>query len=335
MTGSTPFGHRGADGAIIPGGPLRLSIVIPVYNEAENLRPLYVRLMGALDRLNTAHEVVWVDDGSTDGSREVLRALAAQDPRLRVVTLRRNVGKALALSAGFRRARGEVIITLDADLQDDPEEIPRFLTALEGGTDLVCGWRERRHDPWPKILLSRIYNWATRRVTGVPLHDFNCGFKAYRRSLLTRLRLYGDLHRYIPVLAAWRGYRIGELTVQHHARLHGQSKYGTARLLHGMLDLLTVLFLTRYDRRPLHLLGGTGTLMILAGLGIDLYLTGLWILGYRPIGNRPLLWLGILLVIVGVQCVFFGLLAEFLLHLHVRTEDHDLEEVIVSTEGEQ
>jgi len=308
----------------------RVSVVIPAYNEEENLRPLYTRLADALGRVEQAAEVIFVDDGSTDRSAEVLRALAAGDARVRVVTLRTNLGKAVALAAGFRQARGEIVVTLDADLQDDPDEIPRLLTAIEAGSDLVCGWRQSRQDVWRKRVLSRIYNAVTRVTTGVVLHDLNCGFKAYRREVLTHLRLYGDLHRYIPVLAAWRGYRLREIPVRHHPRRHGRSKYGTARLFHGLLDLLTVLLLTRYDRRPLHLLGGTGLLMILVGMAINMYLTGLWLLGHHPIGTRPLLWLGILLLIVGTQCVFFGLLAEFLLHLHLQTDDRYLDALIAS-----
>ena len=313
---------------------LLVTVVVPVHNEDENLRPLYASLTSALERQGKAYEVIFVDDGSTDGSPDVLKALVGEDARIRVIRLRTNLGKSIALAVGFRRSRGDVVVTLDADLQDDPEEIPRFLKALEGGCDLVSGWRKRRHDPWPKVVLSRIFNWATRLITGVPLHDFNCGLKAYRRDLLTHVRLYGDLHRYIPVLAAWRGHRVTELTVRHHPRRAGQSKYGTARIPHGFLDLLTIVFLTRYDKRPLHLLGGTGILMFLCGLGINLYLTLLWFLGDRPIGTRPLLFLGILLLLIGVQFVFFGLLAEFLLHLHLRDDDRYLEEAVPSRGGD-
>jgi glycosyltransferase involved in cell wall biosynthesis len=307
-----------------------VTVVVPVYNEEENLRPLYASLKTVLDRLDKAYQLIFIDDGSTDGSSDVLRALGERDEQVEILRLRRNLGKAVALAAGFRRARGDVVVTMDGDLQDDPEEIPRLLEELERGSDLVCGWRKARQDPVSKVILSRIYNWATRLITGVPLHDFNCGFKACRRDLLTHVRLYGDLHRYIPVLAAWRGHRVTELTVRHHPRRHGRSKYGTARLLHGLLDLLTVVFLTRYDKRPLHLLGGTGILMLLCGLGINLYLTLLWFLGDRPIGTRPLLFLGILLLLVGVQFVFFGLLAEFLLHLHLRADDRYLDDAIAT-----
>ncbi len=305
-----------------------VSVVIPVLNEEENLRSLYSQLKTVLESHTKDFEVVFIDDGSTDGSREIIEDLTKQDKRVCIITFRTTLGKSMALAAGFRRARGDVIFTMDADLQDDPEEIPRFLKALESDTDLVCGWRKKRNDPWLKVLLSRIYNWATRVVTGVPIHDFNCGYKCFHRDLLIHLKLYGELHRYIPVLAAWRGYRIHELIVQHHPRHHGESKYGAARILHGFLDLLTVLFLTRFDKRPLHLLGGVGVLMTILGFAINLYLTTLWMLNYRPIGNRPLLLLGILLFIVGVQFLFFGLLAEFLLHLHLQADDRYLDDVI-------
>jgi glycosyltransferase involved in cell wall biosynthesis len=304
---------------------LRVSVVIPVYNEGSNLRPLSSALATALDPNYSDYELIYVDDGSTDGSSVVLDELRAENERVKVLRLRRNLGKSLALATGFSRAQGEIIITLDGDLQDDPEEIPRFVAALESGYDLVSGWRKRRHDKWHKILLSRIFNYVTCRVSGVELHDFNCGFKAYRRELFKDLKLYGHFHRFVPVLAAWRGYRVSEIEVLHHPRARGDSKYGVGRILHGFLDLLTVVFLTRFDRRPLHFLGGIGFLTTLTGFVISCYLSLLWILGDRPIGTRPLFFLGILLIIVGIQFVFFGLLAEFLLHLYLRHDEHYLE----------
>jgi glycosyltransferase involved in cell wall biosynthesis len=305
-----------------------LSVVIPVLNEEGNLRPLYESLTTVLKKHSKNYELIFIDDGSTDRSLEILREIAKQDAKVSTIIFRTNLGKSLALAAGFREAQGDIIITMDADLQDDPEEIPRFLKAHEDRNDLVCGWRKKRHDPLFKIFLSRIFNWVTRWVTGVQIHDFNCGFKSYRREILTQIKLHGDLHRYIPVLAVWRGYRIHEVQVLHHPRNQGQSKYGATRILHGFLDLLTIILVTRYDKRPLHFLGGTGILMTLFGLGINLYLSTLWVIGYRPIGNRPLLLLGILLSIMGIQFVFFGLLAEFQLNLHLRTDDHHLDEII-------
>jgi glycosyltransferase involved in cell wall biosynthesis len=314
--------------ALAQDGGRTLSVVIPILNEEGNLRPLYDRLRPVLEKYDKNYELIFIDDGSTDRSQDILKEIAKQDARVCVLIFQTNLGKSMALAAGFREARGDIIFTMDADLQDDPEEIPRFIEAHENGNDLVCGWRKKRHDPLFKIFLSRIFNWATRWVTGVQIHDFNCGFKSYRREVLSQIRLHGDLHRYIPVLAAWRGYRVQEVLVRHHPRHHGYSKYGATRVLHGFLDLLTIVLLTRYDKRPLHFLGGTGLLMTLFGLGINLYLTTLWVIGYRPIGNRPLLLLGILLSIIGIQFVFFGLLAEFLLNLHLRADDHRLDEII-------
>lgn len=300
-------------------------MVLPVYNEESNLRPLCSALVRVLDSAYGDYELIYVDDGSTDGSRVVLDELRVEHESVKILSLRRNVGKSLALATGFSKARGEIIVTLDGDLQDDPEEIPRFVTMLEEGYDLVSGWRKTRRDNWHKSLLSRIFNYITRRVSGVALHDFNCGFKAYRCEIFEDLRLYGHFHRFVPVLAAWRGYRVGELEVLHHPRASGESKYGVGRILHGFLDLLTVVFLTRFDKRPLHFLGGIGFLTTFLGLATNGYLAVLWILGDRPIGTRPLFFLGILLIIVGIQFVFFGLLAEFLLHLYLRQDEHYLD----------
>jgi glycosyltransferase involved in cell wall biosynthesis len=294
-----------------------VSVVIPVFNEGPSLWELYGELTGVLGGMSGDYEIVFVDDGSTDGSRGVLVDLARHDVHVRPISLRANAGQSAALAAGFRRARGDVIVSMDGDLQDDPREIPSFLAALEAGCDLVVGWRKRRNDSTSKILMSRIYNWLSRVVTRVDLHDSNCTFKAYRRFVVTDLALYGERHRYIHVLVAARGYRIGEVPVRHRPRRQGRSKYGAGRLLRGVLDLLGVVFLTRFGRRPLHFLGGAGAAMIVAGTGIDLYLTVLWFSGY-PIGTRPLLLLGVLLILVGVQSVFVGLLAEFMLHLSGR-----------------
>ena len=306
-----------------------VSVVIPVFNEEASLDRLCALLTAALDRCAGEWEIVFVDDGSTDRSREIMAALAARDARVRPIALRVNSGQSAALSAGFQRARGDVIITMDGDLQDDPEEIPSFLAAIADGYDLVIGWRRSRRDSLSKVLLSRGYNWLSRLITGMRLHDSNCGFKAYRRNVVAHLRLYGDRHRYIHVLVAARGHRICEIPVRHHPRPYGRSRYGVRRLLHGLLDLIAVVFLTRYGRRPLHFLGGIGALMILTGTGINLYLTALWTLGHS-IGTRPLLLLGVLLILVGVQCVFFGLLAEFMLHLWPRADDLEIEAVGLS-----
>ncbi len=287
-----------------------ISVVIPTFNERDNLPDLTSTLHQVLSGLGRAYEIIFVDDGSTDGSFEVLEALHDQDARVKVVQFRRNFGKAPALSAGFAEAEGDIIITMDADLQDDPHEIPRFLEELERGWDMVSGWKFPRRDPLSKTLPSKIYNLVTRLTTGVHLHDFNCGFKAYRRQIVQELQIYGELHRYIPVLAHQQGFRVGEIKVRHHPRRFGLSKYGGSRFAQGFFDLITVLFLLRYDRRPLHMFGWFGLLSFVSGLAINAYLTVLWFMGERPIGDRPLLMLGVLLVILGAQFISLGLVAE-------------------------
>jgi glycosyltransferase involved in cell wall biosynthesis len=305
--------------------PPEVSIVIPVYNEAESLQPLYQGLVSVLDALGRPYELLFIDDGSTDGSFDLLAELHAQDPRLQVIQFRRNFGKAAALTAGFAEARGAVIVTMDADLQDDPQEMPALLNKLAEGFDLVSGWKHPRRDPPTKTLPSKLFNWATSRLSGIWLHDFNCGFKAYRREVVQEIRFYGDLYRYIPVLAHWRGFRVTEVAVRHHPRRFGRSKFGASRFLRGFFDLITILFLTQYIRRPLHLFGWVGLLSLGVGTVINLYLTVLWFLGDRPIGDRPLLTLGVLLMIMGVQFVSFGLLAEMLASVSGRgVEDYSI-----------
>lgn len=292
---------------------VEISVVVPVFDEVESLPALHRELTDALERLGRSYELLFVDDGSRDGSFETLEKLHGSDDRVRVIQLRRNFGKAAALSVGFRAARGEVIVTLDADLQDDPAELPRLLHRLEDGFDLVSGWKRDRQDPASKTLPSRLFNRVTAWLTGVPLRDFNSGFKAYRSAVVEELHLYGELHRFIPALAAWRGFRVDEVPVHHRPRRFGRSKYGSARFWRGSLDLLTVLFLTRYTRRPLHLFGGMGLVAWAAGGAVNLYLVGLWLMGVRPIGNRPLLAFGILSMLVGLQFFCLGLLSELIL----------------------
>jgi glycosyltransferase involved in cell wall biosynthesis len=293
-----------------PGEPA-LSVVIPVRDEGGSLRELHRQLTAILDRLDVRSEVLFVDDGSTDDSPAVMRELADLDPRVAVLRLRRNFGKATALAAGFQYARGEIILTMDADLQDDPAEMPRFLDALEDA-DLVSGWKTPRRDPLAKRIPSRVFNAVTSRLSRVALHDFNCGFKAYRRDVVEGLDLYGELHRFIPVLAHAKGFKVVEIPVAHRPRVHGRSKYRSERFLRGAFDLATVLFLSVYRRRPLHLFGVLGLAFLSAGFLADAYLTVLWLLGQRPIGNRPLLALGTLLILLGFQMLVFGLLAEMI-----------------------
>jgi glycosyltransferase involved in cell wall biosynthesis len=259
--------------------------------------------------MQATFEIVFVNDGSSDGSTAVLDQLAASDPHVVVIHFRRNFGKSPALAAGFDHVRGAIVLTMDADLQDDPAMIPEFVARIRAGADLVSGWKQTRHDPIDKTLPSRVFNGVLSRVSGVKLHDFNCGFKAYRRECVQELRVYGGFHRFLPVFAADRGFKVEELVVQHRARKYGQSKFGTTRFIDGLLDLPTVLLITRYRTKPLHFFGVPGTLLTVPGLMILAYLSVLWFLGH-PVGTRPLLQLGVLMTIMGVQIMCVGLVAE-------------------------
>jgi glycosyltransferase involved in cell wall biosynthesis len=300
-----------------------ISVVVPVHDEEESVGPLVGQLSAALEPLGVAWEVVFVDDGSTDATFDALTRLHAAHETVRAVRLRRNVGKAGALDAGFAEAAGEIVVTIDGDLQDDPAEIPRLLAKLDEGYDLVSGWKTRRRDPFSRRVLSRMFNAVTGRVSGLRLHDLNCGLKAYRAEVLEGLRLYGELHRFIPVLAHYRGFRVTEIPVNHRPREHGRSRYGMERYLRGFLDLITVTFMGRYRHRPLHLFGGLGLLFALVGVIVLLYLTGLKLAG-QAIGHRPLLTLGVLLVVVGMQFLSLGLLSELITsHHEERVEPRD------------
>jgi glycosyltransferase involved in cell wall biosynthesis len=292
-----------------------LSVVVPVYNEERSVELLYDEIASALDPLERAWEVVFVDDGSNDGSLAALTRLHARTPNVRVVRLRRNFGKAAALAAGFAQAGGDVIVTIDADGQDDPAEIPRLIAKLDEGFDLVSGWKTRRRDPWRRRFLSRVFNTVTGWISGVHLHDMNCGLKAYRADVVKGLALYGELHRFLPVLAYERGYRVAELPVNHRPREHGRSRYGLERYLRGFFDLITVTFMGRYRHRPLHLFGGLGLALGGVGFLVCLYLTVLWLSG-SAIGHRPLLTLGVLLVVVGLQFLSLGLIGEMITTHH-------------------
>ncbi len=292
-----------------------ISVVVPLLNEERSLKELYREIADALESQAQPYEVIFVDDGSTDGSMAVLAQLHSEATNVVVIHLRRNFGKAAALQAGFLEARGDTVVTIDADLQDDPSEIPQLLAKLEEGFDLVSGWKTRRNDPRTRRLFSRLFNWATAVVSGVRLHDVNCGLKAYRAEVLRGMRLYGELHRFIPILASYRGFRVAEIPVNHRARRHGRSRYGPERYLRGFFDLLSVTFMGRYRHRPLHLFGGIGVAMGFVGFAILLYLTVLWLWG-EAIGHRPLLTLGVLLMVVGIQFVSLGLLSELITSQH-------------------
>jgi glycosyltransferase involved in cell wall biosynthesis len=309
------------------GNPVWLSVVVPLFNEAESLPHLYLALDAALALNGEGSELIFVDDGSTDGSFEVLKALRSKDERVKVIQLRANQGKTAALAVGFREAQGEVIATLDADLQDDPKEIPRFLAKLEEGYDLVSGWKAQRQDPWTRRALSAIFNRVTAFMTGLRIHDFNCGFKAYRRAVINELRLHGELHRFIPALANLRGFRVAEIEVEHHPRRYGRSKYGMERIPRGFFDLLTVIMLTRYTAKPLHLFGLLGVFLGLSGFGIIGYLSVGWFLG-TWIGARPLLLIGAVLLIAGIQLVSFGLVAEMLVYSSAARADPPIRTIL-------
>ena len=292
-----------------------ISVVVPVHDEERSVGLLYEELEAALQPGGEPWEAVFVDDGSTDGTFAALTRLHARTPNTRVVRLRRNFGKSTALASGFAHSDGETIVTIDGDLQDDPAEIPRLLAKLDEGFDLVSGWKARRRDPWRRRLLSRIFNAVTGRVSGLRLHDMNCGLKAYRAEVVRGLALYGELHRFIPVLAHYRGFRVAELPVNHRPRPHGRSRYGVERYLRGFLDLLTVTFMGRYRHRPLHLFGGLGLVLGFVGTAVLVYLTVLKAMG-EAIGHRPLLTLGVLLVVVGLQFFSLGLLSEMVTSHH-------------------
>lgn len=288
-----------------------VSIVIPLLNEEESLGELYSIISEVADKNNLSIEICFIDDGSTDKSLDVIKELHQNNKNIKILSFRKNYGKSAALSEGFKLTSGEFIITMDADLQDDPAEIPNLINKLNEGFDMVSGWKKKRNDPLGKTIPSKFFNYTTSLLTGIKIHDFNCGLKAYRREVIKEIPVYGELHRYLPVLAHWRGFRVGEIIVQHHPRKYGVTKFGWRRLFHGFFDLLTVLFITRYRQKPLHLFGSVGLVSITLGLVILIYLSILWLQGYG-IGNRPLLILGLLLVIVGMQSFSLGLIGEMI-----------------------
>ncbi len=303
-----------------PHNDMYLSIVVPLFNEEESLPPLCEQIDVVLRALQRPAEVIFIDDGSSDGSYAVIEQLASKYDWVRAVRFRRNNHKAAALATGFREARGELIVTMDADLQDDPAEIPNLLAALSDDNDLVSGWKKKRHDPISKTAPSKLFNLVTSAVSGIRLHDFNCGLKVYRREVAedTLPYLYGELYRFLPAMAHWAGYRVTEIPVTHHARQFGVSKFGARRLLNGFLDLLSVTFVVRFMTTPMHVFGSLGLLSTMAGSAIGVYITYLW----GPTGNiqnrHPLLMLSVLLIIVGIQFFSTGLLGDMLASIHQR-----------------
>jgi glycosyltransferase involved in cell wall biosynthesis len=313
---------RGAFEAMAPESKVpELTLVVPGLNEAESLPLLAAQVKAALAP-DTSYELIFVDDGSTDDSWRIISELHDADASVRGVRLRKNFGKAMALAAGFERARADVVVMLDADLQDDPADLPKMLAALDAGLDVVVGWKVNRLDPMNRKIFSRVFNTTVGYVTGVRLHDMNCGFKAYRREVLQSIPIYGDLFRFIPVLASWQGFSVGEIPINHRARQFGSSRYGLERILRGFFDLLSVSFLTKYSRKPMHLFGMLGLLFSFLGMLICGYLSVLWIQG-EPIGTRPLLLLGVLLILVGAQSFSIGLLGEFMTFQYHRKHDRE------------
>lgn len=286
-----------------------VTVIIPLYNEEESLVELYARLSEVLTGLVRGHELIFVDDGSTDGSLGALRELRARDRRVKIISFKRNFGKSAALQEAFRATRGDIVITIDADLQDDPKEIPGLIEKLEEGADLVSGWKTNRKDPITKTIPSKFFNFTTSIASGIKIHDFNCGLKAYRGDVVKRISVYGELHRFIPVLAAWEGFRVTEKPVKHYERQFGESKFGVSRFLNGLFDLMTVMFITRRATSPLHFFGRVALVFLAIGGGISLYFLIIWLMG-EGLRVRPLMVGGLIMVVIAIQIGSFGLLAE-------------------------
>lgn len=298
-----------------------ISVVIPLYNEAESLAELYSRLVKTLSSVSNNYELIFIDDGSKDDSFCILERLHKDNTKVKIIQFRRNYGKAAAISTGFREAKGEVVITMDADLQDIPEEIPNLISKLNEGYDLITGWRLKRLDSFPKRFASRVFNTIASLLTGLPIHDLNCGLKAYRKTVVKELKIYGELHRFLPLLAHCEGFRIGEQELRHDLRKHGKSKYNSTRFLKGFFDLLTVLFLNKYLGSPLHFFGLFGIFFLFAGVGVNSYITYLRVSFGNIQGRYPLLFLGVLLMVVGIQFITTGLLGEMLADIHQENKE--------------
>lgn len=305
-----------------------VSVVIPLLNEEESLRELHEQLKNVLSRIGGNYELIFVDDGSTDNSFKVLRELRQRNNRVKAVRFRRNYGKSAALAVGFQKAQGDFVITMDADLQDDPAEIPNIIRELKGGLDVVSGWKKKRKDPLGKTIPSKFFNFVTAKVTGINIHDFNCGLKGYKNDVIKSVNVYGELHRYIPALAHWLGFKVGETVVNHRPRKFGKTKFGMARYSRGFLDLLTVVFTTRYVSRPLHLFGGWGIVSSMAGLFISLWLAYEKYFNGQPLSNRPLFIVALIMIIVGVQFVSMGLLGELITRNQQMEREYSVREEI-------
>ncbi|NCF75154.1 MAG: glycosyltransferase [Xanthomonadaceae bacterium] len=306
----------------------KISIIIPLLNEMESIEELNKKIIKVLSFINFDYEIIYIDDGSTDDSYEILKRLkqahSLRHPpvgeadgrgKITIIHFKKNFGKSIALNIGFQEAKGDLIITMDADLQDDPLEIPNFIKKINKGYDLVSGWKQKRKDGLIKLISSKIFNITVSLLSGIKLHDFNCGFKIYKKEVIKNINVYGELYRFLPVLAYEKGFKVGELKIKHNYRKFGESKYGKfglRRFKNYLLDPINILFLTKYSKKPAHFFGGIGFLLLFVGLIACLYLSILWISGERPIGNRPLLFLGILLIITGIQLISMGFLGEII-----------------------
>ena len=298
-----------------------ITVVIPIYNEVDSLKELHSELTSVLSR-NDHYELLFIDDGSSDGSIDILNELSTLDPHTKVVEFYRNYGKAAALAEGFKLAEGEYIVTMDADLQDDPAEIPNLVEKLEEGYDLISGWKKTRHDPWTKRWPSKFFNFITRLMTGVKIHDFNCGLKIYKKSVVKTVEIYGGRHRYIPALAGQKNFKVSELIVNHRARKFGVTKYGSSRLFHGFFDLLTILFLNRYTQQPLHLFGMIGIIFSTVGFGVEVYVLYLKYGLMEPFQKHiALLVFGVMMIVIGIQFISMGLLGELMARSQQSKED--------------
>jgi len=305
-----------------------ISVVIPLYNEADSLMELSLALKRMFDSIKCQYEVLFIDDGSTDDSYKVIKEINQKNSRFHCIRLRRNYGKSSALSTGFKYAKGDIIITMDADLQDDPDEIPELVQMINSGYDLVSGWKKVRYDPFIKRHTSKFFNYVTSKVSGIRLHDFNCGLKAYKKDVIKNIKVYGELHRYIPALAHLSGFKVTEKVVKHRPRKYGVTKFGASRFFNGFFDLMTVLFTTRFIKRPLHLFGTLGLMSFIAGFGVTLYLTILKLFFNESLSNRPLLLIGIMFVILGVQSFSLGLIGEMITKSSHTEEDIIIHEII-------
>lgn len=308
---------------------MKISFVIPVFNEAESLETLYKEIVSEVT--GYIYEIIFIDDGSTDNSFAIMQKLSESDARVKVIGFRRNFGKSAALQCGFTKVTGEAVFTMDSDLQDNPKEIKPFLRKLEEGYDLVSGWKKKRHDPLGKRIASRFFNFVTSCIFKIKLHDFNCGFKVYRREVVQEIDIYGEMHRYIPVLAAAKGFRVTEKEVEHRPRVHGKSKFGKERFFRGFFDLLTVRLITHYVRSPLYLFGSLGSLFTMAGFLIGIYLSYMKLFTGMPLYNRPLLFMSILLIMVGLQFFSIGLIGELIVNQNrkqLKEESYSIKQII-------